>query len=175
MEYNNYITYSCGTDSLRLETINGEPWFFATDLVRLLEGKADHTAYKTKKVPDHEKKLVKRQVKSGVRNVYLVNQLGFTTLSSESKCSKERVEEILDLMFDAIWMLRRKSQPFDVAKERKSEALIMQKAFTIKQPEEVAEVQEKGKNPVAYEDEPTPEETDKEVNGTEHVKKILGL
>jgi hypothetical protein len=27
-------------------------------------------------------------------------------------------------------------------KERKSEALIMQKAFTIKQPEEVAEVQE---------------------------------
>lgn len=119
MEYNNYITCSCGTDSLRLEAINGEPWFFATDLVRLLEGKADHTAYKMKKVPDHEKKLVKRQVKSGVRNVYLVNQLGFTTLSSESKCSKERVEEILDLMFDAIWMVRTKSQPFDSTKREK--------------------------------------------------------
>ena len=119
MKYSNYITYSCGTDSLRLETINGEPWFFATDLIKLLEGKADHTAYKMKKVPDHEKKLVKRRVKSGVRNVYLVDQLGFTTLSSESKCSKERVEEILDLMFDAIWMVRTKSQPFDAAKREK--------------------------------------------------------
>lgn len=106
----------------RFAQIGDNQWralVFATDLVRLLEGKADHTAYKMGKVPDHEKKLVKRQVKSGVRNVYLVNQLGFTTLSSESKCSKERVEEILDLMFDAIWMVRTKSQPFDVAKREK--------------------------------------------------------
>lgn len=119
MKYSNYITYSCGTDSLRLETINGDPWFLQPISLSCLKGKADHTAYKMKKVPDHEKKLVKIQVKSGVRNVYLVDQLGFTTLSSESKCSKERVEEILDLMFDAIWMVRTKSQPFDAAKREK--------------------------------------------------------
>lgn len=140
MEYNNYITYSNGTDSLRVETINGEPWFFATDLVKLLEGKTDHTAYKMKKVAESEKKLVKRLVKSGVRNVYLANQLGFTTLSSESKCNKERVEEILDLMFGAIQMVRTKFQPFDVPKEVTTEEIKAEEPEAVEKPlEEAAE------------------------------------
>lgn len=102
MEYNNYITFSNNYGSVRVELDeDGKPWFFATDVARMLEGKADHVAYKMKKVADNEKKLVKRLVKSGVRNVHLVNLEGFTTLTAECKCHRERVEVISDLLISA--------------------------------------------------------------------------
>lgn len=102
MEYNNYITYSTCYGSVRVElSEDGKPWFFATDVAKMLEGKADHVSYKMKKVAEDEKKLVKRLVKSGVRNVYLVNLEGFTTLSAETKCHRERAEAISDLLISA--------------------------------------------------------------------------